>query len=178
MNREIVLSELEKVRDQLLFKVNAQIDALIERVKNGESLDDEGDSSVVETVYPLSISPEFFKGTKPTAVYFGEEKVPVKTWRKAYTIILQRCAGIPENRDALMSLRNKISGRTRVILSDKPDGMDCPIEIADGIFVEGYFDTEWLVKTLTIELLDVVRYDYSDISVSVVKSKRGGSRYL
>jgi len=56
--------------------------------------------------------------------------------------------------------------------------MNCPVEIANGVFVESFFDTEWLVRILTTEILDAVCYDYSGISVSVVKSKRGGSRYL
>ena len=177
MNKDIALSALEEVRAQLLDMVNGKIDALIARIENGEPIDEDS-SLVAEVVYPLNIDPAFFKGTKPTAVYFGDERVAVKTWRKAYTLILQRCAGIPEKYEALMSLRNKINGRTRVILSDKPDGMNCPIEIADGVFVEGFFDTEWLVRIMTTGIFDVVHYDYSGISVSVVKRKNGGSRYL
>jgi hypothetical protein len=177
MNKEIALSELEAVRTQLPGMVNGRIDSLIAKIKNGEAVDN-NTLSAAEIVYPLSIDPAFFKGTKPTAVYFGNEKVPVKTWRKAYTLILQRCVGIPEKREALMGLRNKINGRTRTILSDKPNGMNRPVEIADEVFIESFFDTEWLVRILTREILEVVRYDYSGISVSVVKSKRGGSRYL
>ena len=176
MNRDEVLLELENTRELLVSGITARIDALIDKVKSGEPLDDRDDGSVIEVIYPLSITPGMFKGTKPTAVFFGDEKVEVKKWRETYSLILRRCAEIPEKRDALLYLRNKILGRKRTILSDKPDGMDIPIEIADGIFVEGYFDTEWLIKTLTVEILDVVRYDYSDISVSVVNGKRGGAR--
>ena len=171
MNKYIVLSELEKVRGQLLDKVNSRIDALIIRIENGEPIN-VGSLSAGETVYPLSISPSLFKGTKPAAVYFGDEKIPVNTWRKAYTLILQRCADVSEKRDMLASLCNKIGGRKRTFLSDSPDGMDCPIKIADGIFVEGDFDTEWLMRILTNEILDTVRYDYSNISVSVLSGKK------
>jgi len=177
MNKEIALSEIEAVRAQLLGMVNDRIDSLIAKIKNGEAIDN-NTLSAVEIVYPLSIEPALFKGTKPTAVHFDDEKIPVKTWRKAYTLILQQCTDIPEKREALMSLRNKISGRTRIILSDKADGMSRPIEIADDVFVESFFDTEWLVRILTREILDVVRYDYSSISISVVKRKRGDSQYL
>ena len=177
MNKKIALSELEAVRAQLLGMVNDRIDSLIAKIKNGEAIDN-NTLSAAEIVYPLSIEPALFKGTKPTAVHFGGEKIPVKTWRKAYTLILRRCAGISEKRETLMGLRNKISGRTRIILSDKPNGMNRPVEIADDVFVESFFDTEWLVRIMTKEILDVVRYDYSGISVSVVKSKRGGGRYL
>ena len=178
MDKSIALSEIEKARGQITDIFNAVIGKLDElkiRIENGEPIDN-GTSSDIETLYPLRTSPSLFKGTKPTAIFFSEEKIPIKTWRKAYTLILQRCAGIPEKREMLISLCNRISGRERVILSDKPDGMDVPIEITDGIFVEGFFDTEWLVRILTTEILDVVCYDYSGISVSVVKNKRKGYR--
>ena len=178
MDKTTALSELEKARGQITDIFNtaiSKINDLIIRIENGEPIDEET-SADIETLYPLSVSPSLFKGTKPTAIFFGDEKAPVKTWRNVYTFILQRCAGIPEKREMLISLCNKISGRTRVILSDKPDGMDFPIKITDGVFVEGDFDTEWLIRILTTEILDVVRYDYSGISVSVVKNKRKGCR--
>jgi hypothetical protein len=175
MNKEIILQELEKTRGILLDMVNDKIDALKVSVENGEPIN--GDTlSSIEMSYPLSITPALFKGTKPIAVHFGDDVVPVKTWRKAYTLILQRCADIPENRDTLLYLCNKISGRTRFILSDKPDEMGCPIEVMSGVFAEAYFDTEMLIQILTTEILDAVGYDYSGISVSIVEGKRRGGR--
>jgi hypothetical protein len=174
MNKELVLAELESARAKLLDIVNNGIDGLISRIEYGESIDS-GDPANAETVYPLSTTPALFKGTKPTAVFFGEEKVAVKTWRKAYTLILQRCADIPEKRDKLMGLRGRISGRSRFFLSGKPDGMDTPIKIAEGLYVEGYFDTELLLRILTTEFLDIVRFDYSDISVAVTTAKPQGN---
>ena len=170
VNKDIVLSELEETREYLLSYVNSSIDALKVRIESGEPLS--ADNAPIVTTYPLSYNSALFKGTKPTAVYFGDEKVEVKTWRKTYTLILQRCAAIPKNHAMLMSLRNRVHGRDRSFLSDKPDGMNKPIEIADGLFAEGYFDTEWLVRVLTTEFLDVVGYDYSNISVSVIPAKR------
>jgi len=177
MNKDAILSELEKVRGQMLGLINNNIDSIKTRIENGEPFDDKGNLSEIEMLYPLTISPALFKGTKPTAVFFGDEKVPVKTWRKAYTLILQRCAESPGKRDTLISLCNRITGRTRIILSDKPVGMDFPIEITDGVFIEGDFDAEWLIRILTKGILDAVRYDYSGISVSVIQNKRKGGRY-
>ena len=165
-----IITELEKARAKMLDAVNGRIDGLITRIENGEPIDH--DSSVAETVYPLSISPALFKGTKPTAVFFGGEKAPVKTWLNVYALILRRCAEDQDKRDALKYLCNKISGRKRLILSDKPDGMNRPVEVTDGVFAEGFFDTEWLIRILTTELLDTVRYDYSGISVSVTAAKK------
>jgi len=170
MNKDTILSELEEVREYLLSVVITGIDALKARIENGESISAD-DISSIERVYPLNIVPALFKGTKPTAIYFGEEKVEVKTWRKTYTLILQRCVANPENHAILMGLRNRINGKDRTFLSDKPDRMNVPIKISDGLFAESYFDTEWLVRVLTTELLDAVRYDYSRISVAVVTGR-------
>ena len=170
MNKDIILAELESVREKMLDVVNNRINDLITRIKSGESLED--DISPVETVYPLSAAPSLFKNTKPTAVYFGEEVVPVKTWFNVYTLILRRCAEDQERREAFLYLCNKILGRKRVILSDKPDGMNRPAEVTEGVYAEGFFDTEWLIRILTTQLLDNVGYDYSDISVSFTESKK------
>jgi len=71
-----------------------------------------------------------------------------------------------------MFLRNKIIGRKRTFLSDKADGMDFPVRISDGLFAEADFDTEWLIRVLITELLSPVRYDYSNITVTVVTGKK------
>ena len=123
-------------------------------------------------IYRLCALPVTLKGTKPTAVFFGAEKAEVKTWRAVYTAVLRRCAAGSDKLAALMELRNKISGRRRVILSDKPDGMDTPIEIAEGLYAEVYFDTDWLLRILTREILDAVHYDYSGISVAVRNERK------
>ena len=170
MNRDIVLAELENVREKMLDVVNNRIDDLINRIESGEPFD--GDDTPVETVFPLSAAPSYFKGTKPTAVFFGDEKTAVKTWFNVYTLILQRCAEDQKKREAFLYLCNKIMGRKRVILSDKPDGMNRPAEVTEGVYAEGFFDTEWLIRILTTQLLDNVRYDYSDISVSVTTLKK------
>jgi len=174
MDKNSALLKLEEAREQMLALINTSIDSLIDRINSGEPIEDSSDgSSAVETIYPLSITPALFKGTKPTAVYFGGERVEVKTWRKVYTLILQRCADIPEKLNTLIHLRGKISGRSRFFLSGKPDGMDKPVKIAEELYAESYFDTEVLMRILTTEFLDSARYDYSDISVSVIA---GGGR--
>ena len=78
MNKDIVLAELEITRGKMLDMVNNRFDGLITRIENGEPLDD--DSPDAEMVYPLSITPALFKGTKPSALFFGDEMISVKTW--------------------------------------------------------------------------------------------------
>jgi hypothetical protein len=161
VDKDTALLELENTREQLLNFVNARFDKIKKRIENGELFIDD------ECTFPLNMDSKFFKGRKPTAVFFGEEKVEVKTWRAVYTEILRRCAAEPDKYISLKNICNKVSGRNRIFLSDKRDGMNIPIEIGDGLFAEGYFDTEWLLRILTKEILRVVGYDYRDIRVTL-----------
>jgi len=170
--KDDALLELKKVREDLFNLVNTTIGTLITRLESGEDIEN---GLSFETVYPLSITPSLFKGTKPTAVIFGEERVEVKTWRTVCFEIMQRCISDPDKHADLLYLRNKIAGRTRVILSDKPDGMNKPLKLADALYMETFYDTEWLIRILTKELLGNARFDYNDISIEVVPGR--GRRY-
>jgi hypothetical protein len=162
------LRDIENLKNELLAIVYRSIETLKQLAENGTP---EGDENI-EPIYPLGVIPALFKGTKPAAVIFGDERVAVKTWRDAYGKILRQCA--TEKWDGLMYLRNRVSGRKRVMLSDKPDGMDVPIELAEGLYAEAYFDTESLIQTLTERIFKPVEYDYSGISVALAKRGRRG----
>jgi len=163
MNKQEALQLVEELRTTLIDIVNQKTDSLIQRIESGEPFE-----TPSEFEFPLRTNPATFKGTKPTALAFGEERVAVKTWREVYIEILKRCCA--EKHDALMHLRNLVSGRKRAVLSNKPDGMNKPIMLAEGLYVEAYFDTEFLLKTLT-QILGAVRYDYSKISVKITERK-------
>ena len=124
-----------------------------------------------ETRYTLNTSPWQFRRKKPIAVVFDSSRMPVRTWREVYTQILRRCDR--EKHDELLQLRNKIAGRKRVFLSDKPDEMDSPIKIAEALYAEAYFDTEYLVRTLR-HILGAAGCDYSGISIAIMEDKGEG----
>jgi hypothetical protein len=67
-----------------------------------------------------------------------------------------------------MSLRHRVSGRKREVISDCPDGMNIPIKLSEELYAEAYFDTEALVHTLTRRIFDAIRYDYSGITVAII----------
>lgn len=170
---DIALRSIEESRSELLDIVNKNMDALKQRVLDGEIAGDLDGQIGHEYEYSLNTPPALFKGTKPTAVIFDSDRVPVNTWRKAYIEILKRCASEQANHDALMNLRNRISGRKRTILSDKPTEMNVPVMLSGGLYAEAYFDTEWLIRILTRQILDAIHYDYSRISVAVIIRRRG-----
>jgi hypothetical protein len=168
--KQAALREIEESRAWLVECINNKMDRLKEAVICGEELSDDGDA---ECVYPLTTMPELLKGSKPTAVIFGGERVPLKKWKAVYTEILKRCDSDAACHDKLMELRNKVSGRKRKVLSDDPGGMDKPVEIRDGLYAETYFDTGALLRMLTTGILNPVGYDYSGISVAVVWNYMG-----
>jgi hypothetical protein len=160
---EAALYAIEELRASLISSLNQRLDALKQKVLNG-SIDTD---AAGEYTYPLSTTPSVFKGTKPIAVVFGEERVDVKTWRGLCIELLNRAYAVPQSRDAMMFLRNKVAGRKRLVISDKPDGMSVPVRLSDELYVEVYFDTEQLLKTLLFQVLEPADYDYSNIYVII-----------
>ena len=118
-----------------------------------------------ERTLPLITAPHLFIGKKPIAVFFGEERVEVKSWREVYTMILKRCNDIPRHHEMLMFLRGKIAGKCRVFLADRPDGMTRPVQITENMFAEAHYGAATLMHILTARLLDPVGFDYSNIKV-------------
>ena len=117
--------------------------------------------------YAITSHPSIFVGKKPLAVFWGDERVPVKKWTSVYTVILQRCAQDPIYYDRLMYFRNKLAGKIRVFISDKPDGMTRPVEICDGLYGETHYGSQTLMHILVNIILKAIRYDASIISVEI-----------
>ena len=120
-----------------------------------------------EIACSLYTPPYHFVGKKPTAVIFGEERVEVKTWREVAGVILSRCNA--ERHDALMGLRNKVAGRVRVILADSPDGMRRPLKIAEDMYLESHYGSETLMYILKNLILDYTGFDYSNITIAIIR---------
>lgn len=156
---ELKLSEIEACRRQLHEIVDRNIDQLIQRITHSEA--DNGQFSL-----PLNVPPAIFKGKKPVAIVFPDgTKVVTSTWKKTVAAIMRDCNAEPARHETLMRLCGLINGNFRAILSSTPEKMDVPLQIDEGLFLESKFDTEALLNVLTKKILDVVGYDYRDITV-------------
>ncbi len=163
----IRLVEQERIRmhkmidskyDELVCK--ALTDGHPERVPQGECL------------WSLAGVPGRFKGTKVTAVQFPDSRiVPVTTWKKAATEILKECNADPRMHERLMRLRDVPGGRFRGLFNSHTDKMDSPLEIDEGMYLEGKLDTEFLLKLVTKEIMDRIGYDYSRIGILIKDPK-------
>lgn len=151
---------IEQFRIDLHEIVDQKIDTAIEGLKNGESL-------VVRNLESsLSTAPAVFKGKKASAVVFPNgESVSVSTWKSAVIAVLQYCDTDPTIHERLMGIRGKVLGRQRCLLAATPDGMDVPLQINEGLYLESKFDTESLIYVVTQRILDAVGYDYSGFRV-------------
>lgn len=167
MNTELTQAEIEECRAALHRIVDEHFDLAIQHLKTGEPLPQR------ETVLPLSTDPRRFKGTKPAVIIFPDgRRVKATKWRTAVTLILRECANTPPYGERLMSIRGFVLGRQRTFLGVSPDGMDAPLEIGPELFMEGKFDTEALLYTLTKRIFDLVGYNYRGISVQLRQTER------
>ena len=159
--------EIKKMKEAIINTVNGAFDRLLLTFGNEESTD-----FIKEYVYPLNINTNIFIGKKPTAVLFGEERVDVKTWREVYEVILKRCNQDEEYHKTLMYLRNKVSGKSRTFLSDKPDGMIRPLKIDNDLYGEIQYGSATLMHILLTHILAHVGFDYYGISLVLKEGKR------
>lgn len=106
----------------------------------------------------------YFKGKKPLAVIFqGKRRIEVKTWKEAVLVVMQDCEiGFHEQ---LEYLCGKAYGKQRVLLAEKPDRLQVPLQVGEKIYLEVKFDTESLLRVLTERILYAVGYDYGDIQI-------------
>lgn len=116
---------------------------------------------------PLGVRPSLFVGTKPVAVIFAGERELAHTWTRVYKAILQRAIQDPLQYNTLMELRNRLGGKVRVFISDKPDGMTRPCKIADELYGETHYGSETQMHILVNIILYAMGYDYSDIELEI-----------
>jgi hypothetical protein len=123
---------------------------------------------VSEAEFTLKHAPaNYFIGKKPAAVVFGDERVDVKKWTDVYRLIYERVNQNPQAHEDLMYLRNKASGKVRLFISDKPDGMRRPIKVDEEIYVEMQYGVETMFHIMVACILRYVRYDLSDVKIIV-----------
>lgn len=163
MTTEEKIAMFEESRQRMHMAIDEKYDAMIECLRSGQPISREDVRH-----YDLGEPPFLFKGKKPVSiVYPNGEKVFVNTWKKVAEELLNDCNSDPQRHEALMQLRYKVAGRNRWIMKDSPDGMNVPIKIDEGLYFEGKFDTEYLLKLMTEKVFRPVGYPYEFIEIEV-----------
>ena len=163
MNYEEQMEILERFREDLHQQVDVRINQMIQQM----SLEKEillKDS--LEMKNPLTAYTGIFKGKKAVAVEFSDGSVcRTPTWKKVVEVILKDCISNDTYHNRLLDIRGKVYGKQRVLLAEKPEQMNVPIKIEEGLYFEGKFDTETLLSVLTNRILDAVGYSYQGLQI-------------
>jgi hypothetical protein len=120
----------------------------------------------IQFIFSIFYNNNVFIGRKAIAVFFGEETVAVKTWKQVFTAILIRCN--QERHENLMYLREKTSGKVRLFLADKPDGMRNPVKLDDELYTEsGNYGAATMMHILRDRILAPAQFNYSGIRIAI-----------
>ena len=162
--QQTVLAEVDRCRAQLHQLIDDRLDAFILRITCGDLSEYIQDETV--RAIPLVSAPARCKGMKPVAVILPDgSMVETSTWKKAAAAILRDCATNPGRHERLMELRGRVNGNFRRLLAEGPNGMDAPLKITEGLYLESKFDTQALLDNLTQKILCRVGYDCGGIAV-------------
>ncbi len=163
--RNVNVRLLEQERQRLHRTLDIQYDKFIREVLTDghPELIPEG-----ECLWSLEDSPGCFKGKKVTGIWLKNGQIlPVRSWKETAVELLRECNTDPVMHERLLALRNILGGRFRCLLSSDADIMSTPLQIDEGLYLEGKLDTEFLLKTVTKEIMDRIGYDYSRIGILI-----------
>lgn len=164
IEQQTVLAEVECCRAQLHQLIDDRLDAFILQITCGDLSGYIQDEAV--QAIPFVSAPARCKGMKPVAVVLSDgSMVETSTWKKAAAAILRDCDADPGCHERLMEMRGRVNGNFRRLLAEDPDGMDAPLKITEGLYLESKFDTQALLDNLTQKILRRVGYDCGGIAV-------------
>lgn len=166
----VSLARVEQSREQMHQKIDDLYDELVQKILTEGKRLTMGDG---EQLLSLAADPARFKGLKPSRLLFPDGRiVTVQNWRQAILEILQECNKDPIRHDRMVRLRDLVAGRLRPLLSGSPKGMNVPVMIDEGLYLEGKLDTEYLIKTVRDQILNPAGYDYDKIGLVVYDPKQ------
>lgn len=170
------IRQIEQSRKAMHQQIDEQYDQLVASLLLE---DKQVEISAGEQVMSLATAPSRFKGLKPVTIIFPEGRsIQTTKWRETILEIMRDCNTNPRMHDRLMHIRDRVSGRFRYVISEDPEKLNVPLKIDEGLYVEGKYDTEYLLKVVTTELLDVVGYDYDRIALVVFDPKQEMTREM
>ncbi|MCI8562257.1 MAG: hypothetical protein HFH69_01935 [Lachnospiraceae bacterium] len=167
-----VLNRLNALRTSLIREINRQFNGIM-RVgdinithRNIPMLRENVGQAAAGGTMSISLYGNLstLRGTKPTLVRYGDESIPVASWKRAFAAVLDICNRQEHYHEALLSMRSEIVGRGRKVIADSPAGMLSPLEVDNGLYVETNFSTEALLKMLRDRILYRIDFDGSSIS--------------
>jgi len=156
------IAEIKKACEAIKTTINIAFDRLLLTLDGDESSD-----LPINSTYPLTADTNIFIGRKAVAVLFGEERVNANNWRNVFAVIMARCNADTKCHENLMYLRDKVTGRDRILLSHSPDSMRRPLRIDEEMYAEVCYGTATLLYILRDRILTPAHFDYSGINITI-----------
>lgn len=159
-----LINDIREKQNEIIMMINTMFDELVKEVSNTK-IEENKAQEKFESIFPLS-NTKIFKGKKPIAVIFGENRIITPTWKVVIETILKEVLKNKNMKEQLYNLSDKLLGRKRTRLSQYPDEMRKPLELSKGLYIETHYDTETLMNLL-LQILNDISYDYSDIRIAI-----------
>lgn len=168
-----VLERLGALRTSLIREINRQINGIIR--DGGANTPHRSTPVIGENSGQAAASGETtnialygdistLRGTKPTLVRYGDDAIPVTSWKRAFATVLDICNRQEHYHEALLAIRNETLGRSRKVIADSPQGMLSPLKVDDNLYIETNFSTEALLKLLRDRILNRIDFDSRSIT--------------
>ena len=168
-----VLARLNALRTSLIREINRQINGIIrdggaDAPRRGTPVIRENPGQAIASGETMGIALygdiSTLRGTKPTLVRYGDEVIPVTSWKRAFAAVLDICNREEHYHEALLAIRNETLGRSRKVIADSPQGMLSPLKVDDNLYIETNFSTEALLKLLRDRILNRIDFDSRNIT--------------
>lgn len=168
-----VLERLGALRTSLIREINRQINGIIrdggaDTPRRNTPVIRENSGQVVVPGETMGIALygdiSTLRGTKPTLVRYGDDVIPVTSWKRAFATVLDICNRQEHYHEALLAIRNETLGRSRKVIADSPQGMLSPLKVDDNLYIETNFSTEALLKLLRDRILSRIDFDSRSIT--------------
>ncbi|MCM1343721.1 MAG: hypothetical protein NC305_10950 [Lachnospiraceae bacterium] len=167
-----VLRQLNALRTSLVREINRQINGIIRcggvdtpRRNTSTIRENPGQAASSGETASITLYGDIstLRGTKPTLVKYGDDTIPVSSWKRAFAAVLDICNRQEHYHEALLAARNETMGRSRKVIADSPQGMLSPLKIDDDLYIETNFSTEALLKLLRDRILNRIGFDSRSI---------------
>lgn len=168
-----VLARLNALRTSLIREINRQINGIIrdggaDAPHRSTPVTGETSGQAIPSGETMSIALHgdinTLRGTKPAFVKYGDEVIPVTSWKRAFAAVLDICNRQEHYHEALLAIRNETLGRSRKVIADSPQGMLSPLKVDDNLYIETNFSTEALLKLLRDRILNRIDFDSRNIT--------------
>ena len=159
-----MIKEIREKQNQIIVMINSIFDEMVRKVEDLEKKENSYENKY-ESSYPIKNTTSF-KGKKPIAVKFGEERRITPTWKKVIEEIMEKVLEDEKMKKRVLDLRDKILGRKRSRLSYKSENMRSPLKLYDELYIETNYDAETLMNLL-IQILEEISYNYNSIQIII-----------